>query len=67
MEDDDSPPTLTADELNALIEASLSELKAGKGQPMSAFIAELKADFRAAYPEVVEMLQPPQADHHSHD
>ncbi len=58
MDDDDRPPTFAADGLEAHIESSLHELTAGKGRPMSAFIAELKADFRAAYPEIVEMLQP---------
>jgi hypothetical protein len=65
MDDNARTPALTADDLEALIEASLRELEAGEGRPMSAFVAELKADFRAAYPDIVEMLQPPQVDQYS--
>jgi len=59
MDDDDRTPRLTAEGLEAHIEASLQKLEAGKGRPMSAFIAELKVDFRAGYPEIVERLQTP--------
>jgi hypothetical protein len=67
MDDNDRTPTFTADGLEAQIEASLQELAAGKGRPMSAFVAELKADFRAAYPEIVEMLQPPPVKQYNHN
>jgi len=67
MDDNDRTPTFAADGLEAHIEASLQELAAGKGRPMSAFIAELKVDFRAAYPEIVEMLQPPPVKQYSHN
>ncbi len=66
MDDNDRTPAFTADGLEAHIEASLQELEAGKGRPMSAFIAELKADCRNAYPDIVERLQPPQVKEHSH-
>ena len=66
MDEDDSTPTLTAAGLEALIEASLRDVAAGRTRPMSAFIAELKADFRAAYPEAVDMLQKPQAKQYRH-
>jgi hypothetical protein len=59
MDENDRTPALTDESLEAHIEASLRELEAGKGRPMSAFIAELKADFRSAYPEITEMLQHP--------
>jgi hypothetical protein len=67
MDDDDSTPTLTADGLEAMIEASLRDVAAGRTRPMNEFIAELKADFRSAYPEIVEMFQPPQAKQHTHN
>jgi hypothetical protein len=67
MDGNDRTPTFTAEGLEAQIEASLQELAAGKGRQMSVFVAELKADFRAAYPEIVEMLQPPPVKEYSHD
>jgi hypothetical protein len=67
MDDNNRTPTFAADGLEAHIEASLQELAAGKGRPMSAFIAELKADFRAAFPEIAEMLQPPSVRQYNHN
>jgi hypothetical protein len=67
MDDNDRTPTFAAGGLEAQIEASIKELAAGKGRPMSAFIAELKADFRAAYPEIAEMLQPPPDRQYNHN
>jgi len=67
MDDNDRIPGFAADGLETHIEASLQELAAGKGRPISEFVAELKADFRAAYPEIVEMLQPPPVKAYNHD
>lgn len=67
MDDNDRTPGFAADGLETHIEAGLRELEAGKGRPMSEFVAELKADFRAAYPEIVEMLQPPPVRNFSHN
>jgi hypothetical protein len=66
MDENDRTPAFTAEGLEAHIEESLRELEAGKGRPMSLFIAELKTDFRSAYPDITEMLQPP-AKQYSHD
>ncbi len=65
VDDEAHTPAVAADGLEALIEASLQELEAGEGRAMRAFVAELKADFRIAYPDIVEMLQPPQVDQYS--
>ena len=67
MDDNDGTPIFAADGLEAHIEASLQELATGKGRSMSTFIDELKVDFRAAYPEIVEMLQPPAVKQYSHN
>jgi len=67
MDDNDRTPAFTVDGLDGHIEASLQELEAGKGRPMSTFIAELKADFRAAYPDIVERRQPPPVKQSSHN
>jgi len=66
MDDDDDMPTLTVEELEALIEASLRDVAEGRTEPMSAFIAELKADFQATYPEAVDRLETPQVKPHLH-
>jgi hypothetical protein len=66
MDKDEDMPTPTAEGLEALIEASLRDVAAGRTRPMSAFIAELKADFRAAYPEAADRLETPQAKPHLH-
>jgi hypothetical protein len=67
MADSDRTPNFTAKGLEAHIEVSLQELEAGKGRPMRTFIAELKADFRAAYPDIVETLQPAPAKQYNHN
>jgi hypothetical protein len=67
MDDNDRNLAFAADSLEAHIEAGLQELAAGKGRPMSAFIAELKADFRAAHPEIAEMLPPPPVRQYNHN
>jgi len=67
MDDHERTPTFTADDLEAHLELSLAELEAGMGRPIGEFLAELKADFRAAYPDVVAMLHPAPVKLHSHD
>ncbi len=56
MMEEDDVPTLSAEELASLIEDGLQELATGKSKPMSEFIAELRADFLAAYPDMADRI-----------